>query len=85
MKTVHIDSYLKYADGTNITPCVVKAIEELKANGGGTLVFDKKTYFFKESGSVKHVCNVSNNWDYPIWYILVLCTRVSAIRLAQHF
>lgn len=61
MKTVHIDSYLKYADGTNITPCVVKAIEELKANGGGTLVFDKKTYFFKESGSVKHVCNVSNN------------------------
>lgn len=61
MIELHINDFLRYMDGDNVTPCVIKAIEELKSVGGGRLLFDKREYRFREGGCKMHVCNVSNN------------------------
>jgi hypothetical protein len=70
-KTITIsDLGLKPNSGQNATPIVRKAIESLKAAGGGKLVFPKGTYDFYEEGSLltKDSPYVSNNQDdFPKW------------------
>jgi hypothetical protein len=54
----------------NATPIVRKALEKLKAEGGGTLVFPKGTYHFHTEGSriTQDGPYVSNNQDdFPKW------------------
>lgn len=61
MIDLHINDFSEYIDGDSFTPCVIKAIEKLKSVGGGRLIFDKCEYRFRENGSIRHICNVSNN------------------------
>jgi len=59
------DLGLKPDSDQNATPIVRKALEQLKADGGGTLVFPKGIYHFQAEGSLitKDGPYVSNNQD----------------------
>lgn len=64
------DFGIKANSNTNTTPAVRKALEKLKTDGGGTLVFPKGTYHFHVDGTkiVKDGLYVSNNQDdFPKW------------------
>ncbi len=64
------DLGLKPDSDQNATPIVRKALEQLKADGGGTLVFPKGTYHFQKEGTLltKDGPYVSNNQDdFPKW------------------
>jgi len=70
-KTISVAQLGLTTTGTqNATPIVRKALEQLKADGGGTLYFPKGTYHFKAEGALVTTDGpyVSNNQDdFPKW------------------